>query len=105
MSEIEAALPDRPLSTREVTALEAQHDTYGFAPVGFFPDRDIVTAFVVTVDETRGYSLGFDRDADTWVVVEEFESGEDFAGVTERLRSWVGDDWGADAETTVELET
>ena len=47
MTELTDSLPDRPLSTGEISALEAQHDDYGFAPVGFFPDLDVVAADVV----------------------------------------------------------
>ncbi|WP_254278667.1 hypothetical protein [Haloarcula marina] len=93
MSPITESLPDRPLSSSEIHALEAQREAYGVAPVGFAPDRDIVVAFVVIVGGERGHSLGFDTDAEQWVVVESFEDGDDFSAVTERLRSWVGDDW------------
>ncbi|MFB6224776.1 MAG: hypothetical protein ABEH86_14045 [Haloarcula sp.] len=69
MTTLTVSLPDRPLSTSEISALESQHDDYGFAPVGFFPEQDVVAAFVVIIDGDRGYSLGFDRD-DDW---DEFE--------------------------------
>ncbi|EMA21644.1 MULTISPECIES: hypothetical protein [Haloarcula] len=104
MTELTDSLPDRPLSTSEISALEAQHDDYGFAPVGFFPDLDVVAAFVVIIDGDRGYSLGYDRDGDGWVVVESFEDGEDFAGVTDRLQEWMGDDWAEFEEAAVEPE-
>ncbi|GGN89620.1 MULTISPECIES: hypothetical protein [Haloarcula] len=104
MTTIRDSLPARPLSTAEVKALEAQHDEYGVAPVGFFPDLDIVTAFVVIVEGERGYSLGFDRPGEQWVLVEQFEDGDDFAGVTDRLREWMGDDWDDVDEGTVELD-
>lgn len=104
MTTLRDSLPERPLSTTEVTALEAQHDDYGVAPVGFFPELDVVTAFVVIVDGDHGYSLGFDRRDERWVLVEQFEDGDDFAGVTDRLREWVGEDWDDVDEDTVELD-
>ena len=104
MTELTDSLPDRPLSTGEIAALEAQHDGYGFAPVGFFPDLDVVAAFVVIIDGDRGYSLGYDRDGDGWAVVESFEDGEDFAGVTDRLQGWMGDDWAEFEAAAVEPE-
>ncbi len=54
MTELTDSLPDRPLSTSEISALEAQHDDYGFAPVGFFPDLDVVAAFVVIINGDHG---------------------------------------------------
>ncbi|WP_424004166.1 hypothetical protein ACOZ4I_06455 [Haloarcula salina] len=104
MTTLTDSLPDRPLSTSEISALEAQHDDYGFAPVGFFPDLDVVAAFVVIIDGERGYSLGFDRDDAGWVVVESFDDGEDFAGVTDRLQEWLGDDWEDFEQGTAEPE-
>jgi hypothetical protein len=104
MTELTDSLPDRPLSTSEVSALEAQYDDYGFAPVGFFPDLDVVAAFVVIIDGERGYSLGYDRDGEGWVVVESFADGQDFAGVTERLQEWMGDDWAEFEDPAVEPE-
>ena len=67
-------------------------------------DLDVVAAFVVIINGDRGYSLGYDRDGDGWVVVESFEDGGDFAGVTDRLQEWMGDDWEEFAEAAVESE-
>ncbi|WP_225334280.1 hypothetical protein [Halomicrobium urmianum] len=104
MTTIRDSLPERPLSATEVKALEAQHDDIGVAPVGFFPDLGIVPAFVVIVGDERGYSLGFDRDDERWVVVESFDEGDAFADVTDRLRDWVGDDWEDVDQETVAVE-
>lgn len=104
MTTIRDSLPERPLSSTEVKALEAQHDEIGVAPVGFFPELDIVPAFVVIVADERGHSLGFDREDERWVVVESFDEEAAFADVTDRLREWVGDDWDDVDQETVAVE-
>jgi hypothetical protein len=92
-TQIQDALPDRPLVVEEAESLVESGDEHSVLPsailVGESGDNDVVSIVVETAD--TAYALGFDPDREAWIGFETWERDEAFdrSETDGRVREWV----------------